>query len=75
MFEWLSNPPQLVSYLVGILAIMAGAIFLLGALFLRPSLDSSGIPSMRPLMKTIPPRYSAIGSKAGLGEVSQHLIA
>jgi hypothetical protein len=64
MIEWLSNAPELVSYLIGMLAIMAGAILLLGALLLRESSDNSGIPSMRPSMKTIPPRYSAIGSKA-----------
>jgi hypothetical protein len=56
-----SNEPPLVVYLIGMLAIMAGSIFFVGALLLKPKNTevSTVIPSMRPLARTIPPNYEA----------------
>ena len=56
-----SNAPPLVVYLIGMLAIMAGSIFFVGALLLKPRSTevSTVIPSMRALARTIPPNYEA----------------
>ena len=56
-----SNAPPLVVYLIGMLSIMAGSIFFVGALLLKPRNPevSTLIPSMRPLARTIPPNYEA----------------
>jgi len=56
-----SNAPPLVVYLIGMLAIMAGSIFFVGALLLKPKNTevSTVIPSMRALARTIPPNYEA----------------
>jgi hypothetical protein len=39
MSQWLANAPPIVSYLIGIIPFIAGAILLLGALLYRPQKD------------------------------------
>jgi uncharacterized iron-regulated membrane protein len=52
--------PTIANYLIGALAIMAGSILFLGAFLIRRrQKDIEAMPSMRPLSKTIPPRYEA----------------
>ena len=59
MDQWLSHAPQLIVYLVGGLAIMAGSILFVGAFLLKPNVERPLIPSMRTQAQTIPPEYTA----------------
>jgi len=56
-----SNLPPLVSYLIGIVAIMVGSILFVGAWFLKRR--KTGLPPVLPTMRaqaqTIPPNYDA----------------
>ena len=56
-----SNAPPLVVYLIGMLAIMVGSSFFVGALLLKPrnAEVSTVIPSMRAFAGGIPPNYEA----------------
>jgi hypothetical protein len=55
----MSNAPPLVSYLIGMLAIMAGSVLFVGAWLLKPPKAPSVLPSMRDQAGTIPPNYEA----------------
>lgn len=61
MTQWLANAPPIVSYLIGIPAVVVGSILFLGAFFLKPTRteSSSLLPSMRAQAGTIPPQYVA----------------
>jgi hypothetical protein len=59
MSQWLANAPPIVSYLIGIIPSIAGAILLLGALLYRPTKKIgklTALPSMRDQPGTIPPQ-------------------
>jgi hypothetical protein len=64
MDQLLASASPLVRDLIGMLAIMAGSILLVGALFFRkprkPS-ERKAMPSMRSQARTIPPKYKAKG--------------
>ena len=53
--------PPLVSYLIGIVAIMVGSILFVGAWFLKRRKTGlpPDIPTMRAQAQTIPPNYDA----------------
>ena len=59
MHQLLPNAPPLVSYLIGMLAIMAGSILFVGAWLLKPPKVPTALPSMRAQTGTIPPNYDA----------------
>jgi hypothetical protein len=67
-----SNAPPLVSYLIGMLAIMAGSVLFVGAFLLKPTKTevSTDIPSMRDQARTIPPNYEARESHNRFGRDS-----
>ena len=68
MGEWFTNAPQLVGYLIGVLAIMVGGILFVGALLLKPkNAEGSLIPSMQAQAKTIPPYYKPAPDGGPLG--------
>jgi hypothetical protein len=68
MGEWFTNAPQLVVYLIGVLAIMVGGILFVGALLLKPkNAEGSLIPSMQAQAQTIPPYYKPAPDGGRLG--------
>jgi hypothetical protein len=78
MTQWLANASPIVSYLIGIPAIMVGSILFLGAFFLKPTRTQrpSILPSMSDQVETIPPPYVAKdyrSFRARLGTVAKKL--